>query len=145
MSKMEFTASLEGMEDFARDIQKIAKSLPPARVEKHLEEAANIITRDVKSRIKKSVTGNLASAAVTKKLRRFGTSAAPFISTIDRNIAPHAHIIEKGTKKRYHKSGRYVGRVKATPFFRPAVIATGELALLQALRKIQDDVGRSMR
>lgn len=34
--------------------------------------------------------------------------------------APHGHLAEFGTGPRYHKSGKYVGQMPATPFIRPA-------------------------
>jgi HK97 gp10 family phage protein len=33
---------------------------------------------------------------------------------------PHAHLVEFGTKERFHKSGKSVGRMKPQPFMRPA-------------------------
>lgn len=34
--------------------------------------------------------------------------------------APHAHLVEFGTKPRYHKSGKYVGAMPPDPYMRPA-------------------------
>ena len=122
------TISLEGAEEIMRDLRRLADCLPPEELEPIHRKAAGIITKDVKSRINsqfKKHTGNLARSPKTKKLKADRNEAAPYISAIDRKVAPHAHLHELGTVK-----------MPAKPFFRPAVDEKGE----EAIKEIESGI-----
>ncbi|MDQ7790141.1 MAG: HK97 gp10 family phage protein [Clostridia bacterium] len=120
------TIYLEGVEKLQRDLQRLADSLPPNEVEPVLRKGATVITKEVKRNITgqfKRRTGNLVRSAKTKKLRAYPNEPAPYISAIDRKVAPHAHLHEFGTVK-----------MPARPFFRPGVDAKREEVLTEVER-----------
>lgn len=143
--RTEFNMALEGMDELRKTLAKMLESLEPNEVEPVLLEAADIITQEVRARYAPHrKTGRLDRACVTKLLQRKGKMAAPAISAVDQKMAPEAAWLERGTKPRYHKSGKFVGKVKATYFFARSVIAKGDLALQYAVKKLGDKVERAM-
>ena len=54
--------------------------------------------------------------------------------------SPRAHLEEFGTGPRFHKSGKYVGIMRARPFMRPAWDATKQ----QVLDRLRVDLGREI-
>ena len=60
--------------------------------------------------------------------------------------SPRAHLEEFGTGPRFHKSGKFVGIMRARPFMRPAWDATKQQVLdrlkLDLAREIEKAVGR---
>lgn len=99
-----------GMADLDKSLQRLAQSLAPDQVEKAAYNSANIITEEIRRRAPQGPTGRLKESPHTKTLRREGDQPAPAIAAIDRAHAPHAWLVEFGT--------RYAD---PHPFFRPAV------------------------
>ena len=112
---------VKGLEDLHKQFHHLVKALDKDQVEPVLEAGANEMAEEIRSRIKEGPTGNLKKSVTTKRLTPLGKNPAAYIAAIDRMQAPHAHLVEWGTKERRHKNtGKSVGRVKARPFFRPA-------------------------
>jgi len=101
-----------------QNLAKIHKKFGDAGVEPILVKAAEIVSSKLKQNIKEGPTGNLKSAVITRKLARKPSFPPTVISGIDRAIAPHAHLVEFGTRERFHKSGKSVGAANGYPFFR---------------------------
>ena len=67
-------------------------------------------------------TGKLKRSIGVGVLRRRGRIVATYLrANSARTGAFHAHLIEHGTAHRYHRNGKFVGRVRATNFFRTAI------------------------
>ena len=128
---------LEYIEELNRAVNDLISGLAPANVEPLLMSAADIVTQEVQRNIDRQfnvVTGRLAGSPVTKQLPRWDQhNPATAIAAIDRTHAagaPHAHLLERGTS-----------RMRARPFFRPAIdasryavvdtVATGVARLVQ--------------
>ena len=128
---------LEGIEELNRAVNGLISGLAPGNVEPLLMSAADIVTQEAQRNIDRQfnvVTGRLAGSPVTKQLSsRDQHTPATAIAAIDRSHAagaPHAHFLERGTS-----------RMRARPFFRPAVdakryavvdaVATGVARLVQ--------------
>ena len=105
-------AQIEGTEEFNRKMLRLAKNLGDDQVAPVTHEAAKMVTAQVQANVNaiNKVTGNLRASPVTRQMSRTTSIAA-----IDRRIAPHAHLVEKGAKG---------GTIPAQPFFRPAWDAT---------------------
>ena len=107
---------IEGIDELNNQLENLAKSLDAEAVEPILLDGATIIADDARQRAPLGPTGNLKRGVVVKTLQRrqssFGAKPepAPSIAAIDYRIAPHAHLVERGTSK-----------MGAKPFFRPAV------------------------
>lgn len=117
-----FTVEIQGKAEFEKTLRELAKALPNDKVEPIMLAGAKIIAQDARRRAPVGLTGNLKKAIITKLLRKIGNWPRSAIAAVNRKKAPHAHIIEFGTSRRYQKTtGRYTGIGPAKPFFRPAV------------------------
>jgi HK97 gp10 family phage protein len=64
--------------------------------------------------------GTIKQAVVVKRGKNTGKKITVMV-TVDRKKAPHAGLVELGTKARFTKAGAYRGVMPAHPYFRPAV------------------------
>ncbi len=133
------------------DIEQLLKKLPKANQRKIKRGALRAGSRVVvkaqrenidripnerlgqsgKRRFKKSV------GVVTSKSRRHEASVyvGPRYSGV-KHIAPDAHLFEFGTEDRFTEAGARRGRIKATPFVRPAWDAEKAEAVDQIRREL---------
>ena len=120
---MDINIEIQGKEAFEKTLLALAKALPNNKVEPVMMEGAKVIAAAAKAKAPQGPTGKLKKAVKAKMLKQIGNYPRSAAAAVDRKIAPHAFIIEYGTKPRYQKSGRYTGIGPAIPFFRPAVDA----------------------
>jgi len=118
---MDINIEIQGKEAFEKTLLALAKSLPNDKVEPLMLEGAKVIAAVAKAKAPQGPTGNLKKAVKAKLLKQISNYPRSAAAAVDRKIAPHAFIIEYGTKPRYQRSGRYTGIGSAQPFFRPAV------------------------
>lgn len=117
-----FTVEIEGKKEFEQTLRNLVQALPNEKVEPVMMEGAKVIADAARSKAPQGATGNLKRSIKAKFLRQIGTYPRSAAAAVDRKIAPHAHLIEFGTKPRMQKTtGRYTGIGPARPFFRPAV------------------------
>ena len=154
-----FKVDFKGLDEIEKALHRLAKVVAPGEIEKDLYAGADIITQEVRRRAKQGPTGNLKKGAVTKVLRRLNPSQpAPVISAMDYNIAPHYHLIEKGTKERtprtkkvmYNKQTGKVFGVKArgvekAPFFEPSVEAKMNAATTEILNRLGKRIDEAVK
>lgn len=117
---------IEGIDELNNQLENLAKSLDAEAVEPILLDGATIIADDVRQRAPLGPTGNLKRSIGAKTLRRRDKNPAPSIAAIDYRIAPHAHLVERGTS-----------RAAAHPFFRPAVDSKGPQVAAKVMANIQ--------
>ena len=118
---MDINIEIQGKEAFEKTLLALAKALPNDKVEPVMLEGAKVVAAAARAKAPQGPTGKLKKAVKAKMLRQIGNYPRSAAAAVDRKIAPHAYIIEYGTKPRYQKSGRYTGIGPAIPFFRPAV------------------------
>jgi len=123
--------SISGDKELYEEIKALAGKFAPSKIENIIEKAADIITKQAKENAPVGVTGNLKKGIVTKKWISKGYQTI-YLSAVDYKISPHAHLVEYG--HRLIIKGQKRGKVKAYPFFRPAVDAKRN----EALRIIED-------
>ena len=134
--------SISGDRELYNAIKALSGKFAPGKVEDFVEKAADIITKQAKENAPVGVTGNLKKGIITKKWISKGYQTI-FLSTVDYKISPHAHLVEYG--HRLIIKGQKRGKVKAYPFFRPAVDAKRNEALRiieDGARKIIQEAGR---
>lgn len=129
---------IEGLDQLNAQFEQLANSVSPDKLEPTFERGANIFADEMRRLAPEGPTRNLRRSIKVKKLKRTGDNPAPFITAVDRKIAPHAHLVEWGTSDRHHKSGKSVGVMPRKPFFRPAVDAKSN----QVNDMIEADLGR---
>lgn len=94
-----------------------------------LRRASRVFTRGIRIRLRQRLlgrgrtTGNLLES-VGYRLKRRKPDAIVGFGTLGR----HAHLVDRGTVKRYHKSGKYVGVMPANYFHRDTVSEDGARA-----------------
>jgi HK97 gp10 family phage protein len=106
------TMKVEGLDQALRKVNAMFNALDPRKVELVLLKGAKTVSKESQRRAprREGTLKKAHKARVSKRRRKDGAGA---FSAIDRKIAPHAHLVEYGTVK-----------MKAQPFFRPAVDAT---------------------
>jgi len=116
-----FTVEIEGKKEFEATLRNLVNALPNEKVEPVMMEGAKTVAAAAKAKAPRGPTGNLKKAVKAKQLKQISNYPRSAAAVVDRKVAPHANIIEYGTKPRHQKSGRYTGSGPARPFFRPAV------------------------
>ena len=131
---MDVSVSLEGLEELNKSLVKLAKSLPPAKVEPILLDGAQTIADAAREKAPQGPTGNLKKGCIAKLLRRHGDQPRLALAGVNYNVAPHMHFIEKGTVK-----------MAARPFFRPAWDANKGPVLEGIKDKLLDEIMEAAR
>ena len=116
----DFEIRIDGLNELIEDFGKLARSVDPDKVEPITLNCAKRLAAALKVEAPEGPTKNLRKAVKAKLLKRIGNSQpAPAIAAVDRKIAPHAHLVERGTGERIDpKTGKSSGVMPADPFFR---------------------------
>lgn len=100
--------TLKKMAIYSDDIDRSFKGI--------VRDSAKSVTAKARSNVSRTVrTGRLRKSIKPKYFRKHGPQATVFPRRV-----PYAHFIEYGTSKRFHRSGKAVGRVKPMPYMAPA-------------------------
>jgi len=81
------------------------------------DEATIVTCKDLALMASQRAPGSIASAIDWAFSKRTGFGKVGII----RGMAPHAHLIEFGTKPRHWKTGKYTGIGPARPYMMPAI------------------------
>lgn len=113
-------------------------------LKKALGKAAGILVKEgrvaLKSKHKKK-TGNLfRSISYIQKRRKIGALAG-FSRKKGGN---HAHLLDKGTKERYTRSGRYTGKMVASNFWSDTVAAKENEVISTLYEGVEDAIFKLM-
>ena len=114
------TVGLTGADVIKTRFKILAGKVDSRQMESRMVAAADVITEKARQKAPLGKTGNLRRGIRSGRFRkkRIGQPAA--FSAIDYRIAPHAHLVEYGTRF-----------AAAKPFFRPAVDSSrGEVAAI---------------
>lgn len=138
MPRDDIQISFKGGDTIYKSFIQIGDSKRSKKIQRAaFRKAAKFIQEAAKRKAPLGPTGNLRdSIKVSVRTKQKGRIMWAEV-WIDARIAPHAHIVERGTVERFHKSrgwgsgkrGRYTGRMPAKPFLRPAFDQNRELAL----------------
>lgn len=143
--------NLTGIKELDRALRKLGPAVEKRVQSQALRAGARPIIRQAKSllmmgarrprkgkRGKGFHTGNLYRSMAVKTIRGMGGWAAIIGPKWPGGV--HGHLVEFGTKPRYHKSGKFVGAMPARPFLRPAF----DMALPEAKRRIREVVEKGI-
>jgi HK97 gp10 family phage protein len=111
------TGRWRGLDEALRRVTSLKKSLEPEKVEAVLMKGARVVKNEVHTRAPEGPTGRLKKAVKAKKGRRNGRVVTRALAAVDRKIAPHADLVERGTRF-----------APAKPYFRPGVVASHDRA-----------------
>lgn len=134
--KTEFTVS------GAEEIQKLLLQLPLEYQKKALYNAfkagAQVVADDARAR----APDVLADKIVVGKPRRAHRLNKDSVVVIAVRKGPSrlAHIFEFGTAERRHSDGHRTGRIRPTPFFRPALDSMSEAAIAVVARVTRENI-----
>lgn len=99
---------VDGLDEAVRRVQSITSSLEAREVEKVLSKGMRVIRDEAKQRVPVK-SGRLKSAIKARIGKRRGKFVAGAFSAVDFKRAPHAYLVEYGTR-----------HSRAKPYFRPA-------------------------
>jgi hypothetical protein len=113
---------LEGEAELDRKLQGMAEMVGPKKTTYILADAARIVAKAIKALAPKGPTGNLRRSPYSKGLPVKSYLPAVALAAISGRVAPHAHLVEFGSKPRFDSkhSNRFTGVMPASPFFIPA-------------------------
>jgi HK97 gp10 family phage protein len=134
---MTFNARVRGLKQLQATLRTLPRKIETGAVRSSVRAGAGEIRDEVKRHAEyKSIKKAIAVQPRKKRGGRFRATVG--IRTTGRNRAPHAHLIEFGTKERVQKTtGRRTGRMPARPYFEPAVEASQENAIQVFLKKVR--------
>jgi HK97 gp10 family phage protein len=98
--------SFDGLDALIADLQKLPEQLK-REAERTVQAAANSMAAQVRQRYPKGKTGNLIKGVSVRKRGPLNYQVA--------SRAPHAHLYEFGSVKRYRESGATTGTMPEAP------------------------------
>lgn len=111
---------IEGMEELKAEMNRLLGEMREATGD-GVEACAESLAEIVRNNTPVGKTGNLKRAVGTKKLpNKWGYPPTTLVG-VDYKIAPYQHLVEFGAGPRYHKSGKSVGAMPASGFFRRSI------------------------
>jgi|GEM_PF-2677787 hypothetical protein len=115
---------ITGMDELKKEMNQLIKEMREATGE-GVQESAERLAGVVRRNAPEGPTGNLGKAVTTKGLPdKWGYPPTTLVG-LDYGIAPHQHLVEFGTAPRHHKSGKSVGAMPASGFFRASIDEAG--------------------
>lgn len=117
---MKMTFTVTGMDELKKEMKAVMEEMKEACGE-GTEAAADRLAGILRRNVPEGPRGNLKKAVTTKKLPDKPYYPAVTMVGLDYGIAPHQHLSEFGTGPRQHRSGKSVGAMPATGFFRKSI------------------------
>lgn len=122
-----FFANVDGHEALARVFDDLPKSVQDTALRAAAKKALQPVADTARQIVRKD-DGELAqsitiSTSLSKRQRRNFKKRKGEVAVYAGPSYPagaHGHLVEFGTRPRYHKSGKFVGIMPAAPFLRPA-------------------------
>lgn len=126
-----FTLEWQGADELEAALRALPDSLRKGLVERALMHAAEPIAAYARGRVSYRTGHTQSRIKVSTRLsRRQRRKSKEFAEAfVGASPSRAAHLIELGTKPRFHKSGKSTGQMPARPFLRPAFDAEKENAL----------------
>lgn len=157
------SVEFEGFGELEAKLAELPDRIAKSATVRAMRRAGNLMADEMRRLARKGPTGNLSesirisaksrnltglaeySAALSgggshrdaqmamRAARSGGASEGTRVFMLIGSVAPHAHLVERGTGERYHKSGKFVGIMPAEPFVLPAFLAKRD-SVLTAIR-----------
>jgi hypothetical protein len=109
---------IEGLEELDNRMKRAIMAMDPAKIEQALLPVAKSFASKLRTILPQGPTGNLRRAVYAHTPRRGANRPLPAASAgITARIAPHLHLVEYGTTKRYAESGAYRGVMPRGMYF----------------------------
>ena len=124
---------VQGVDELEAQLKEMIKQFDPDKVEPIIYDGAQVIAKAAKNNAPRGPTGNLKKGIVAKQLNRIGNNPRSALAGINYRRAPHAGLVEYGTKK-----------ARPHPFFRPAVDANWNKVINDITNKLQSLVERAL-
>lgn len=119
-----FVVEVAGLDEAVRRVQSLRYALEAKEVEKVLSKGMRVVRDEAKRRVPVK-TGLLKSAIKARIGKRRGKYVASAFAAVDYKKAPHAYLVEYGTR-----------HSRAKPYFRPAWDTKAE----SVKRQIENDL-----
>ena len=146
--------SLSGMDELNKNLEGLKGYVDSKDITRGLHSGLKIVQRIAKNKAPKGPTGNLKRGIVSGVFRRQVRGSPAVYMAIDYSIAPHAHLVEFGTKQRVPRKwgflqfeidgktifAKHAKGMPAKPFWRPAIDTGKSAAGKVAIKKIAGSV-----
>ncbi|HNQ66117.1 MAG TPA: HK97 gp10 family phage protein [Smithellaceae bacterium] len=148
----EFTCKLKGLPELLNLLEQLPTvSMQKTAVRNALKKSAAPILNVAKLNVPRGDAGNLEkslkiSTSLKASQKKGQTYDRTRVTVYVGSSAPHAHLIEFGTKDRTQKkTGRFTGRISPNPFLRNAWDSTKEIALKILARELRAQIYAAAR
>jgi len=142
-----FGFSIEGLKELNDALEELPKSLRKTPLRNTLKKATKPVYDRALDEIpvesgylkEHMVVSPRLKASQRRKTRRFKDEVEVFVG----NNAPHAHLIEFGTKERFRKSGGSTGQMTPNPFMTRAWDASKHDCLQIIIKELRTEIAKA--
>ena len=148
-SKARHNVEVLGLAEVRRALQQLPDEVRRQVLDRAVEAAADEVLTEAQRRVPVGRTGKLKRALDKAKHHKFSDSKRavwvigpdPVVGA-SRRDGFYGLFVEKGTKDRTHKSGKSVGRTRATHWLRKSYRGAKKRALAAMAREIKSGISR---
>jgi hypothetical protein len=109
------TVNVTGLPELEAALDRLSGFQAQAIREKAILTGARALVRPMRAEAPLGPTGNLRKRVGAKKGRIQGSGRDPSIVVVG-SVAPHRHLVIRGTKPRFTRAGAYRGIMPSNPF-----------------------------
>jgi hypothetical protein len=110
------TVDVKGLPELERALGRMSGFQAQAIREKAILAGARGLVRPMRAMAPQGPTGNLRRQVGARKARNVGGSGRDPQTVVVGSVAPHRHLVIRGTKPRYTKAGAFRGVMPSNPF-----------------------------
>lgn len=136
--------TVQGLPEFEKALDALPNAVAKKVLEGALRSGAGVIRRQAKALAPVGEKGLIRRALKVRKVRitRSRVIRAAYVVTADPRIAPHAHLIELGTRPRTTKAGAFRGKVKRRRFLERAFENNSSAVLSKIAQRLTAGIER---
>lgn len=155
---MPMSVRVEGLAELEREMEALSQRMGRAALRRAMKKAAEPLVEAARAAAPRDRGGLAASVGMGGRLNRnqarqhrkaFADDRASIELFVGASYAKgrggrHAHLVEFGTGNRFQRNGRFVGRMPARPWLRPAWDANRDRLLADLRRHLWEEVRRAV-
>lgn len=145
MGKTSF--QITGGKEIARVLREIPKQYQRKALTEAFRAGAEIVAAEARQQAARAVTADFAADIIVarpnaKERRSRGQGQTIVVVGLKRGRRRSrlAHLFEFGTADRYGQDGHFTGKIKISPFFRPAMDNKGAQAILMIAQRTRENL-----
>lgn len=136
------TVEVRGLPELEAALERLSGFQAQAIREKAIAAGARSLVAPMRAAAPKGPTGNLRKAVGARKARNIGRGRDPAVVVVS-SVAPHRHLVIRGTAPRFTKAGAYRGVMPSNPFVDRAWQASAALVMARIRAVYAQEVKRA--